>query len=160
LLEAPKRRDIGKKQQLPQGWENQTSSFFADLFKLFSLLNKSCKNNPTYEQIKKLFKQLYIITREGKGNYTDEKKRAQLFKKLSGTLHNFFSGISKSKPFIKGSEGKPSEEEIEKRRASKQKGRERMGKKIDSNVAPELAHYDRGDMIIGEEIERIRQLMK
>ena len=160
LLEAPKRRDINKKQQLPQGWENQTSSFFEDLFKLFALLNKSCKNNPSYNQIKKLFKQLYLISREGKSNIKDDKKRAELFKKLVGSLHNFFSGMSKASEFVKGKEGKPSDEEIEKRRAAKQKGRERMEKNIDSNVAPELAHYDRGDEIISEEVKRIRRLMK
>ena len=145
---------------MPEGWENQTSTFFEDLFKLFSLLNKSCKNNPSYIQIKKLFKQLYLISRQGKTSNKDEKKRAELFKKLVGTLHNFFSSISKSSEFVKGKEGKPSDEEIEKRRTAKQKGRERIEKNIDSNVAPELAHYDRGDEIIGEEIKRIRQLMK
>ena len=68
--------------------------------------------------------------------------------------------MSKASEFVKGKEGKPSDEEIEKRRAAKQKGRERMEKNIDSNVAPELAHYDRGDEIISEEVKRIRRLMK
>ena len=151
---------MNKKQQLPQGWENQMSSFFNDLFKMFSLLNKSCKNNSTYTQIKKLFKQIYIISREGKGGYSDEKKRAELFRKLVGTLHNFFSSVPKSQDFVKGKEGKPSDEEIEKRKETKQKGKERMSKNIDSNVSPELAHHDRGDKVISEEIKRIIQLMK
>lgn len=160
LLEAPKRRDMNKKQQLPAGWENQMSSFFSDLFKMFSLLNKSCKNNPVYEQSKKLFKQLYIISREGKGSVNDDKKRAELFKKLIGSLHNFFSSMTKVQNFVKGKEGKPSDEEIEKRRAAKQRGKERIDKNVDANVAPELAHHDRGDSYLIEEVNRIKNLMK
>ena len=56
LLEAPKRRDISKKQQLPQGWENQVSQFFAELFKVYSALNKCCKNAEPTNEIKKFFK--------------------------------------------------------------------------------------------------------
>ena len=162
LLEAPRSRDMNKKQQLPAGWENQMSSFFSDLFKMFSLLNKSCKNNPIYEQTKKLFKQLYLISREGKGSVSDEKKRAQLFKKLVGSLHNFFSAMSKAPNFVKGKGGKPSDEEIAKRRAAKEKGRQIQNKagETKKNVKPELAHHDRGDSVISEEIKRIRQLMK
>jgi hypothetical protein len=161
LLEAPLRsRDINKKQQLPSGWENQMTAFFSDLFKLFVLLNKSCKNNPTYNQIKKLFKQLYIISREGKGSYSDDKKRSELFKKLIGSLQNFFSTMSKTPNFVKGKEGKPSDEEIEKRRAAKEKGKQRMTKNIDNNVKPELAHYNPGDNVLIEELKRINQLMK
>lgn len=162
LLEAPRSRDMNKKQQLPSGWENQLSSFFTDLFKMFSLLNKSCKNNPVYTQTKKLFKQLYIISREGKGSVKDEKKRAELFKKLVGSLHNFFSAMTKVQDFTKGKEGKPSDEEIEKRRAAKERGRQRQDKAGEDkkDVKPELAHYDRGDSVIKEEIKRIRQLMK
>jgi hypothetical protein len=163
LLEAPPRsRDINKKQQLPQGWENQMSSFFLELFKLFSLLNKSCKNNPVYGETKKLLKQLFLISRQGKGSYSDSKKRSELFKKLVGSLHNFFSYLSKSKDFTKGSEGKPSEEEIAKRRAAKEKGRQRQDKYGDTfkDVKPELAHHDRGDNVIKEEINRIKNLMK
>lgn len=135
LLEAPRSRDINKKQQLPQGWENQLSAFFTDLFKLFALLNKSCKDNKTYDQIKKLFKQLYLISREGKGSYSDEQKRSQLFKKLVGILHNFFSTMSKASGFSKGSAGKPSDEEIAKRRAAKERGRKLMDKNSDGNVS-------------------------
>jgi hypothetical protein len=162
LLEAPRSRDMNKKQQLPAGWENQMSSFFSDLFKMFALLNKSCKNNPVYEQTKKLFKQLYIISREGKGSVKDSKKRAELFKKLVGSLHNFFSAVSKVQDFTKGSEGKPSDEEIARRRAAKEKGRQRQDKagETKKNVKPELAHHDRGNNVIKEEIKRIRQLMK
>ena len=134
LLEAPRPRDINKKQQLPQGWENQLSAFFTELFKLFALLNKSCKDNVSYGQIKKLFKQLYLIGTEGRGNYSDEQKRQQLFKKLVGTLHNFFSAISKLSDFTKGKSGKPSDEEIEKRRAAKERGRKMMDKNSDGNV--------------------------
>jgi hypothetical protein len=153
---------MNKKQQLPAGWENQMSSFFSDLFKMFALLNKSCKNNPVYEQTKKLFKQLYIISREGKGSVKDSKKRAELFKKLVGSLHNFFSAVSKVQDFTKGSEGKPSDEEIARRRAAKEKGRQRQDKagETKKNVKPELAHHDRGNNVIKEEIKRIRQLMK
>jgi len=75
LLEAPRPRDINKKQQLPQGWENQLSAFFTELFRLFSLLNKSCKDNVSYEQIKKLFKQLYLIGTEGKGKWKTFRRR-------------------------------------------------------------------------------------
>lgn len=140
LLEAPRSRDINSKQSLPSGWENQMSAFFTDLFKLFSLLNKSCKNNSTHTQIKKFFKLLYTISREGKGNYSDDQKRAQLFKKLVGTLHNFFSSFSKVGEFTKGSEGKPSEEEISKRREAKKQSRERMDKsgETKSNVKPTI----------------------
>jgi len=140
LLEAPRSRDINSKQSLPSGWENQMSAFFTDLFKLFSLLNKSCKNNNTHTQIKKFFKLLYTISREGKGNYSDDQKRAQLFKKLVGTLHNFFSSFSKVGEFTKGSGGKPSEEEINKRREAKKQSRERMDKsgETKSNVKPTI----------------------
>jgi hypothetical protein len=96
LLEAPA-RDINKKQQLPQGWENQMSSFFETLFKVFARLNKCCKSNPTYIQIKKFFKLLYLIVKEGQANYSDEKKREQLYKKLIGTITNFINQLSKSK---------------------------------------------------------------
>jgi hypothetical protein len=138
------------------------SSFFSDLFKMFALLNKSCKNNPVYEQTKKLFKQLYIISREGKGSVKDSKKRAELFKKLVGSLHNFFSAMGKSQNFVKGKEGKPSDEEIENRRASKERGRQRQDKAGEGkkDVKPELAHYDRGDNLVSEELKRIKQLMK
>ena len=162
LLEAPRSRDMNKKQQLPVGWENQMSSFFSDLFKMFALLNKSCKNNPVYEQTKKLFKQLYLISREGKGSVKDSKKRAELFKKLVGSLHNFFSAVSKVQDFTKGNEGKPSDEEIARRRAAKELGKQRQDKagETKKNVKPELAHHDKGNNIIKEEIKRIRQLMK
>ena len=163
LLEEPKRsRDINSKQQLPSGWENQMSTFFNDLFRLFSLLNKSCKDNKVYGQTKKLFKQLYLITREGKSNITDKTKMSSLFKKLTGTLHNFFSGIYKVDDFTKGSSGKPSEEEIQKRREAKQRGRQVQNKKGETkkNVKPELAHHHRGNNIIQEEINNIKRLMK
>ena len=97
LLEAPLRsRDVNQKQQLPQGWENQMSTFFENLFKVFARLNRCCKSNPTYIQIKKFFKLLFLIVKEGQANYSDEKKREQLFKKLIGTITNFINSISKS----------------------------------------------------------------
>ena len=95
LLEAPKRRDISKKQQLPQGWENQVSQFFAELFKVYSALNKCCKNAEPTNEIKKFFKQLYLITREGKSNYSDEKKRDELFKRIVGNMGNVINYLIK-----------------------------------------------------------------
>ena len=79
-----------------------------------------------------------------------------------GTLHNFFSAISKVDEFTKGSEGKPSEEEINRRREAKKLSKQRMDKSGETkkNVKPELAHYDRGQNILKEEIKRIKQLMK
>lgn len=99
LLEAPKRRDINKKQQLPQGWENQVSQFFAELFKVYSALNKCCKNIEPTNEIKKFFKQLYIITREGKSNYSDEKKRDELFKRIVGNMGNIINYLTKGLQF-------------------------------------------------------------
>jgi hypothetical protein len=91
LLEAPRSRDMNKKQQLPSGWENQVSNFFAELFKVFSILNKYGKNSSVSKEIKKFFKNLYIITREGKSNYSDEKKRDQLFKRIVGNMGNIIN---------------------------------------------------------------------
>lgn len=96
LLEAPKSRDINKKKQLPQDWENQLSSFFEDVFQMFALLNKCCKDNQTYIQIKKFFKLLYLIVKESQANYSDKEKRQQLFKKLIRTINNFASALSKT----------------------------------------------------------------
>jgi hypothetical protein len=98
LLEAPTRsREINKKDQLPVGWENQMSSFFSNVFTTFVKLNKCCKNTPTYTEIKKFFKLLFLIVKEGQANYSDEKKREQLYKKLVGTIVNFSSALAKTR---------------------------------------------------------------
>ena len=92
LLEAPpKRRDVNKKQQLPQGWENQVSDFYVNLFRVFATLSKCCSDSETHTKIKEFFKNLYIITREGKANYSDEKKRDQLFKRVVGNMGNIIN---------------------------------------------------------------------
>jgi len=95
LLEAPKRRDISKKQQLPQGWENQVAKFFSELFTVYVALNKCCKDSKPAEEIKKFLKQLYIITREGKSNYREEKKRDELFKRIVGNMGNIINYLVK-----------------------------------------------------------------
>jgi len=66
LLEAPNPRDINKKQQLPQGWENLVSKFFTEVFKLFATLHKCCSSSDTYIEVKKFFKLLFLIVKEGK----------------------------------------------------------------------------------------------
>lgn len=94
LLEAPKRQDIGKKRQLPEGWENTVSKFFELTFNLFTKLNKCCKDSSSYNNIKKFFKLLYIITREGKANFKNDQKRAKLFKRLIGNINNFINSLT------------------------------------------------------------------
>jgi len=92
--------------------------------------------------------------------------RDKLFKKLAGNFSNFLNSLNKLKPMKKGKQGKPSDEEIAKRREIKKgKGGE---KGIEGTFAgsaprtkpPQLAHYERGDEYLMEEIKRIRQLMK
>jgi len=102
LLEAPRSRDINTKQQMPSGWENLVSKFFVELFKVFSLLNKYGKNTEPSKEIKKFFKNLYIITREGKSNYSDEKKRDQLFKKIVGNMSNIINYLVSDIKFNNG----------------------------------------------------------
>lgn len=100
LLEAPRSRDMNKKQQLPTGWENQVSKFFTELFEIFSILNKYDKNSSVNKEIKKFFKNLYIITREGKSNYSDEKKRDQLFKRIVGNMGNIINYLVSGIDFV------------------------------------------------------------
>lgn len=92
--------------------------------------------------------------------------RDKLFKKLAGNFSNFLNALNKLKPIEKGKEGKPSEEEIAKRKeAKKGKGGEKGTEGDFEGSAPrtkppQLAHYDRGDKFLYEEITRIKKLMK
>jgi hypothetical protein len=91
--------------------------------------------------------------------------RDKLFKKLAGNFENFLNGLNKLKPMEKCKEGKPSEEEIAKRReAKKGKGGEKgtegeFAGSAPRTKPPQLAHYDRGDKYLNEEINKIKNLM-
>jgi len=91
--------------------------------------------------------------------------RNKLFKKLAGNFNTFLKALNKLKPMEKGKEGKPSEKEIAKRReAKKGKGGEKgtegeFAGSAPRTKPPELAHHDRGDNYLNEEIKKIKSLM-
>ena len=159
LLEAPNPRDINKKQQLPQGWENLVSKFFTEVFKLFATLHKCCSDTETYIEVKKFFKLLFLIVKEGKSNYGDQQKIDKLFKQFAGNMGNLINSIVRKPEFVAGKSGKPSDEEIEKRRAAKERGRKMMDKNIDNNVTSfkdfdsdlQTSEYNRLGFVIKEE---------
>jgi hypothetical protein len=181
LIEAPTGR-----QRKYLKFKLDFQNFMNDVFKLFVQLSKSCKNNETYNVIKEFYKQLYVIGTQGKNAGVKSKVkfesissnedllnedvnkdlRDKLFKKLAGNFSTFLKALSKLKPIEKGKEGKPSEEEIAKRReAKKGKGGEKGTEGDFEGSAPrtkppQLAHHDRGDKFLYEEITRIKRLMK
>lgn len=181
LIEAPTGR-----QRKYLKFKLDFQNFMNDVFKLFVMLNKDCKESQTHKVIKEFYKQLYVIATQGKnagvksrvkfeslvndGNLLNEDAnkdlRDKLFKKLAGNFSTFLKSLNKLKPMEKGKSSKPSEEEITKRReAKKGKGGEKGTEGTFSGSAPrtkppELAHYDRGDNYLSEEIIRIKGLMK
>lgn len=190
LIEAPTGR-----QRKYLKFKLDFQNFMNDVFKLFAQMSKCGKNSQTYNVIKEFYKQLYVIGTQGKnagvksrvkfdttvGSGKTEESfynsndlinedankdlRDKLFKKLAGNFGTFLSALNKLKPMEKGGEGKPSEEEIAKRReAKKGKGGEKgtegeFAGSAPRTKPPELAHHDRGDKYLNEEINRIKSLM-
>jgi hypothetical protein len=80
-------------------WTDEVSTFFNDLFKLFSQLHKCCKENKLYLKIKKFLKNLYEILKEIRGNYKDQKKRDQVFTKIVMEMGEMIQYLSKVDSF-------------------------------------------------------------
>jgi hypothetical protein len=181
LIEAPTGR-----QRKYLKFKLDFQNFMTDVFKLFVMLNKNCKDSQTHKAIKEFYKQLYVIATQGKNagvkskvkfeslenndNLLNEDAnkdlRDKLFKKLAGNFSTFLNALNKLKPMEKGKEGKPSEKEIAKRKeAKKGKGGEKgtegeFAGSAPRTKPPQLAHHDRGDNYLSEEITRIKRLMK
>ena len=181
LIEAPTGR-----QRKYLKFKLDFQNFMTDVFKLFVMLNKNCKDSQTHKVIKEFYKQLYVIATQGKNagvkskvkfeslenndNLLNEDAnkdlRDKLFKKLAGNFSTFLNALNKLKPMEKGKEGKPSEKEIAKRKeAKKGKGGEKgtegeFAGSAPRTKPPQLAHHDRGDNYLSEEITRIKRLMK
>ncbi|MDB4326208.1 hypothetical protein N9966_00165 [bacterium] len=93
LLEAPPKKE--NKSKIPKGWENEIAKFFAELFKVYVTLNKCCKEEEITQKIKTFLKNLYLITREGRSNYNNEKERDKLFERIvdnMGDVINYLVG--------------------------------------------------------------------
>lgn len=80
-------------------WTDDVSTFFNNLFKLFSQLHKCCKENKLYLEIKKFLKNLYEILKEIRGNYKDQKKRDQVFTEIVKEMSKMISYLSKVQSF-------------------------------------------------------------
>lgn len=136
-------------------------NFLNSLMKLFSAVYKSCKKtSQTYQVIKNFFKQLFKIASEGKGSFSDEKKRDQLWKRLAGNFSNFLSQLNKLPNMEKGSVPKTEKGEPEEGRGGEKDTEGTFSGSAPRTKPPQLAHHDRGDSYVMEEITRIKKLMK
>jgi hypothetical protein len=135
--------------------------FLNSLMKLFSAVYKSCKKtSQTYQVIKNFFKQLFKISSEGKGSFSDEKKREQLWKKLTGNFSNFLNDLNKLPKMEKGPVPKTEPKEPEEGRGGEKGTKGTFDGSAPRTKPPQLAHHDKGDDVISEEIKRIKKLMK
>ena len=87
LLEAPPK----KGDSIPKGWENEIAKFFSELFNVYVTLNKCCKEEEVTQKIKTFLKNLYIITREGRSNYNNEKERDKLFERIVDNMSDIIN---------------------------------------------------------------------
>ena len=90
LLEAPPKKEGGK---IPKGWENEIAKFFSELFTVYVMLNKCCKENEITQKIKTFLKNLYIITKEGRSNYNDKEKRDKLFERIVDEMSDIINSL-------------------------------------------------------------------
>lgn len=136
-------------------------NFLNSLMKLFSAVYKSCKKtSQTYQVIKNFFKQLFKIASEGKGSFSDEKKRDQLWRRLAGNFANFLSQLNKLPNMEKGSVPKTEKGESEEGRGGEKGTEGTFSGSAPRTKPPQLAHHDRGNSYVMEEISRIKKLMK
>lgn len=91
LLEAPNKK--GNKSGIPKGWENEIAKFFSKLFEVYVTLNKCCKEEELTQKIKTFLKKLYLITREGRSNYNNEKERDKLFERIVEEMSEIINTI-------------------------------------------------------------------
>lgn len=134
--------------------------FMDSLMKLFAGVYKACKKtSKTFQLIKNFFKQLFVIASQGKGNISSEKSREQLWKKLLGTFSNFLRDLNKLPDMEKGKVEKTTPKSPEEGRGG-EKSKSTFAGSAPRTKPPQLAHHDRGDNYISEEINRIKTLMK
>lgn len=155
LLEAPTSMSGRQRKYLKLKLELQ--NFMTAVMKLFASVYKGCKkNSKTFQVIKNFFKQLFNIASQGKSNISDEQTRKKLWGKLMGNFSQFLTALNKLPNMEKGkvekTEGQPKKEK---------KGEEgTFSGSAPRTKTPELAHHDRGDNYLSEEITRIKKLMK
>ena len=136
-------------------------NFLNSLMKLFSAVYKACKKtSQTFQVIKNFFKQLFNIASQGKGSFSDQKKRDELWRKLTGNFSNFLSQLNKLPDMTKGKIEKTTPEKPEEGRGGEKGIEGTFGGSAPRTKPPQLAHYDRGDNYVLEEITKIKNLMK
>jgi len=136
-------------------------NFLNSLMKLFAAVYKACKKtSQTFQVIKNFFKQLFSIASQGKGSFSDQKKRDELWRKLTGNFSNFLSQLNKLPDMVKGKVEKTTPKEPEEGRGGEKGVEGTFGGSAPRTKPPQLAHYDRGDNFLYEEVSRIKNLMK
>lgn len=136
-------------------------NFLNSLMKLFAAVYKACKKtSQTFQVIKNFFKQLFSIASQGKGSFSDQKKRDELWRKLTGNFSNFLNQLNKLPDMVKGKVEKTTPKEPEEGRGGEKGVEGTFGGSAPRTKPPQLAHYDRGDNYVLEEITRIKKLMK
>ena len=136
-------------------------NFLNSLMKLFAAVYKACKKtSQTFQVIKNFFKQLFSIASQGKGSFSDQKKRDELWRKLTGNFSNFLSQLNKLPDMVKGKVEKTTPKEPEEGIGGEKGVEGTFGGSTPRTKPPQLAHYDRGDNYMLEEITRIKKLMK
>jgi len=161
LLEAPTSMSGRQRKYLKIKLDLQ--NFMVSLMKLFSATYKSCKKtSKTFQLIKNFFKQLFNIASQGKSNSANEQARKQLWKKLIGTFSNFLNSLNKLPKMEKGKLEKPTED-LSKKSKEGRGGNIKGGTFSGSaprTAPPQLAHHDKGDNYLNEEISKMKDLMK
>ena len=155
LLEAPTSMSGRQRKYLKIKLDLQ--NFMNSVMKLFAAVYKACKKtSKTFQVIKNFFKQLFLIASQGKSNISNKQAREKLLTKLIGNFSQFLSQLNKLGVMEKGSVGKT-------------EGQPKKNKKGDEGTfagsaprtkPPQLAHHDRGDKFLYEEITKIKKLMK
>ena len=155
LLEAPTSMSGRQRKYLKLKLDLQ--NFMTSVMKLFAAVYKSCKKTSnTFQIIKTFFKQLFNIASQGKSNISNQQAREKLWTKLMGNFSQFLSSLNKLPKMEKGKLDKTVNQP-----KKQKKGEEGTFAGSAPRIKPpELAHHDRGDNYISEEVNRIKQLMK
>jgi hypothetical protein len=157
LLEAPTSMSGRQRKYLKLKLELQ--NFMTAVMKLFASVYKGCKkNSKTFQVIKNFFKQLFNIASQGKSNISDEQTRKKLWGKLMGNFSQFLTALNKLPNMEKGKIEKPEGGSEPKKQKKSEEGT--FSGSAPRTKPPQLAHHDRGDNYLSEEITRIKKLMK
>ena len=157
LLEAPTSMSGRQRKYLKLKLELQ--NFMTAVMKLFASVYKGCKkNSKTFQVIKNFFKQLFNIASQGKSNISDEQTRKKLWGKLMGNFSQFLTALNKLPNMEKGKIEKPEGGSEPKKQKKSEEGI--FSGSAPRTKPPQLAHHDRGDNYLSEEITRIKKLMK